>query len=213
MEKDCQLASRKFWQTVRRLRKGKQGLIQAVLCWGGELLTQTEDIVGWWNKHFEELLNLTSEEEADVTEVVKKLFIGKAPGEDEIRPEMLKALNIVGLSWLTRILSVAGRRPVEWQTRVVDPFSRRRTVGCVPIIRESHCSGSPGKFIPGCWKGGSGRLSNLSFRRNNVESVLAVELWTSSLHLHVGHLPDAFIQNDFQRVHFLKETAIYNCGT
>jgi len=46
MEKDFPLASRKFWQTVRRLRKGKQGLAQAVLNRGGELLTQTEDIVG-----------------------------------------------------------------------------------------------------------------------------------------------------------------------
>jgi len=31
MEKGFRLASRKFWQTVRRLRKGKQGLAQAVL--------------------------------------------------------------------------------------------------------------------------------------------------------------------------------------
>jgi len=31
MEKDFKLASRRFWQTVRRLRKGKQGLAQAVL--------------------------------------------------------------------------------------------------------------------------------------------------------------------------------------
>ena len=57
MEKDFRLASKKFWQTVRRLRKGKQGLAQAVFSRGGELLTQTEDIVGRWKEHFEELLN------------------------------------------------------------------------------------------------------------------------------------------------------------
>jgi len=60
MEKDFQLVSRKFWQTVRRLRKRKQGLAQAVLSQGGELLTQIVDIVGWWKEHFEELLNPTS---------------------------------------------------------------------------------------------------------------------------------------------------------
>jgi len=60
MEKDFRLASRKFWQTVWRLRKGKRGLTQAVLSWGGELLTQTEDIVRRWKEHFEELLNPTS---------------------------------------------------------------------------------------------------------------------------------------------------------
>ncbi|KAI3355937.1 hypothetical protein L3Q82_004484 [Scortum barcoo] len=64
---------------------------------GGELLTSTEDIVGRWKKYFEDLLNptdLPSNEEAEdgdsevdssitqaeVTEVVRKLLGGKAPG-------------------------------------------------------------------------------------------------------------------------------------
>ena len=51
MEKDFWLASRKFWQTVWCLRKGNQGLAQAVLSCGGEMLTQTDDIVGLWKKH------------------------------------------------------------------------------------------------------------------------------------------------------------------
>ena len=72
--------------------------------------------------HFEELLNLTNppsmvELEDDgrssfisvgeVNEVVKQLHSGKAPGVDEIRPEMLKALNVEGLSWLTRLINIA----------------------------------------------------------------------------------------------------------
>ena len=32
--------------------------------------------------------------EADVNAVIKSLKTGKAPGEDDIRPEMLKAMNI-----------------------------------------------------------------------------------------------------------------------
>lgn len=145
MEKDFRLASRKFWQTIRRLRKGKQGLSQAVFSRGGELLTRTGDIVGRWKEHFEELLNpnnTSSVEEAEpedsgesapislaeVAEVVKKLLSGKSPGVDEIRPEMLKALDIVGLSWLTRLFSVAWRSgtvPVEWQTGVVVPIFKK----------------------------------------------------------------------------------------
>ncbi|XP_054860769.1 uncharacterized protein LOC118470292 [Amphiprion ocellaris] len=58
MEKDFWLASRKFWQTVRRFRKGRQGFTQAVYSRGGELLTCTGDIVRRWTEHFEELLNL-----------------------------------------------------------------------------------------------------------------------------------------------------------
>lgn len=37
---------------------------------------------------------------AESTEIVKKLLSGKAPGRDEIYPEMLKAPDIIGLSWL-----------------------------------------------------------------------------------------------------------------
>ena len=112
---------------------------------GGELLTQTEDIVGRWNEQFEELLNPTnmpSGEEAEteasgeaspislpeVAEVVQQLFSGKAPGVDEIRPEMLKALDIAGLSWLTCLFNVAwglGTVPVAWQTGVVVPTFRK----------------------------------------------------------------------------------------
>ena len=43
----------------------------------------------------------------EVTEVVKHLCSGKAPGIDEIQPEMLKALGIEGLSWLTCLFNIA----------------------------------------------------------------------------------------------------------
>uniref|UniRef100_A0A8C2ZPF1 Reverse transcriptase domain-containing protein n=1 Tax=Cyclopterus lumpus TaxID=8103 RepID=A0A8C2ZPF1_CYCLU len=145
MEKDFRLASRKFWQTIRRLRKEKQGLPQAVLSRGGELLTRTGDIVGRWKEHFEELLNPANMSPgegaapedfgvvspislAEVAKVVKKLLGGKAPGVDEILPEMLKALDIVGLSWLTRLFSVAwgsGTVPMDWQTGVVVPIFKK----------------------------------------------------------------------------------------
>ena len=204
MEKDFRLASKKFWQTVRRLREGKQGLAQAVFSRGGELLTQTEDIVGRWKEHFGELLNPAytpsgekAESEssgeappislAEVTEVVKQFFSGKVPGVDEIRPEMLKALDIVGLAGLTRLFNVmwvVGGSTCGVADRGGGPhFQKGGPEGVLQLSRRSQCSVSPGKFIPRCWKGGSGRLSNLKFRRSNVASVLAVEQWTSSLPL------------------------------
>lgn len=36
-----------------------------------------------------------------VTEAVTQLLGGKAPGVHEVRPEFLKGLNVVELSWLT----------------------------------------------------------------------------------------------------------------
>ncbi|KAJ3587503.1 hypothetical protein NHX12_011100, partial [Muraenolepis orangiensis] len=60
MEKDFQLAPKRFWQTIRRLRRGKRGSIQAVYSKGGTLLTSTEQVIGRWKEHFEELLNPTT---------------------------------------------------------------------------------------------------------------------------------------------------------
>ncbi|KAK3560032.1 hypothetical protein QTP86_033830, partial [Hemibagrus guttatus] len=91
---------------------------------GGELLASTGDIVGRWKEYFEDLLNPTDtpsiEEteaensevdsfitQAEVTEVVQQLLGGKAPGVDEIRPEYLKSLDVVGLYWQTRLCNIA----------------------------------------------------------------------------------------------------------
>ena len=53
--------------------------------------------------------------------MVRKLLGGRAPGVDEVRPEVLKALDVVGLSWLTRLCSIAwtsGAVPLDWHPPV-----------------------------------------------------------------------------------------------
>ncbi|KAK3556337.1 hypothetical protein QTP70_007103 [Hemibagrus guttatus] len=145
MEKDYRMASGKFWQTIRCLRRGKQLSANTVYSGGGELLASTGDIVGRWKEYFEDLLNPTdtpSVEEpeaedsevdsfitqAEVTEVVQQLLGGKAPGVDEIRPEYLKSLDVVGLSWLTRLCNIAWRSgtvPLDWATGVVVPLFKK----------------------------------------------------------------------------------------
>ncbi|TWW56221.1 hypothetical protein D4764_08G0002080 [Takifugu flavidus] len=65
---------------------------------------------------------------AEVAEVVKKLLGGKALRVDEICPEFLKALYVIGLSWLTRPCNIAwtsGSVPLDWQTRVVVPLFKK----------------------------------------------------------------------------------------
>ncbi|KAK3545822.1 hypothetical protein QTP70_015265 [Hemibagrus guttatus] len=94
MEKDYRTASGKFWQTVRRLTRGKQLSANTVYGGGGELLVSTGDTVRQWKEYFEDLLNPTDmpsiEEpeakdsevdsfitQAEVTEVVQQLLGGK----------------------------------------------------------------------------------------------------------------------------------------
>ncbi|KAK3532983.1 hypothetical protein QTP70_006201 [Hemibagrus guttatus] len=151
-EKDYQMTSGKFWQNVRHLRRGKQLSTNTVYIGGGELLASTGDIVGRWKEYFEDLLNPTDtpsvEEpeaedsevdsfitEAEVTEVVQQLLSGKALGVDDIHPEYLKSLDVVGLSWLTRLCNIAWRSetvPLDWGTGVVVQDHRRPAEDLLP---------------------------------------------------------------------------------
>ncbi|KAK3533035.1 hypothetical protein QTP70_006219 [Hemibagrus guttatus] len=66
--------------------------------------------------------------QAEVTEVVQHLLGGKAPGADEIHPEYLKSLDVVGLSWLTHLCNIAwqsGTVSLDWVTRVVVPLFKK----------------------------------------------------------------------------------------
>ncbi|KAK3509336.1 hypothetical protein QTP70_029059 [Hemibagrus guttatus] len=152
--------------TVRHLRRGKQLSANTVYSGGGELLALTGDIVGRWKEYFEDLLNPTdtpSVEEpeaedsevdsfitqAEVTEVVQQLLGGKAPGVDEIRPEYLKSLDVVGLSWLTRLCNIAWRSatvPLDWATGVVVPLFKKGDQRVCYKYRGITLLSLPGKF-------------------------------------------------------------------
>ncbi|XP_036438729.1 trace amine-associated receptor 1-like [Colossoma macropomum] len=62
----------------------------------------------------------------EITEVVGKLPSGKALGVDEIHPEMLKALDVMRLSWQTRLCNVAwtpGTSVYPLAVRIVSYFA------------------------------------------------------------------------------------------
>ena len=89
----------------------------------GVLLKHQKGILNCWREYFCQLLNPvtvqhleTPEEQfgkeihlikVEVSTVIKSLKAGKAPGEDDIRPKMLKAMNNFGIHWLTRVCQVA----------------------------------------------------------------------------------------------------------
>ena len=60
--------------------------------------------------------------------VVKSLKTEKASGKDDVRPEMLKAMNMPGVRWLTRVCKVVrrtGQAPKQRQTSVVIPIHKK----------------------------------------------------------------------------------------
>ena len=84
----------------------------------GNILTDENEILSRWREYFEDLLNPVKASTRDTHEVthlgedevftaaevataIKGIKSGKAAGEDEIRPEMLKALTGEGILWLT----------------------------------------------------------------------------------------------------------------
>ena len=113
-------ANKVFWQTIRRLRGKRSSVTFSIKDSAGNILTDENEILSQWREYFEDLLNPANvltrdtqevthlgEEEvftaAEVATAIKVIKSGKAAGEDEIRPEMLKALNGYKILWLTRV--------------------------------------------------------------------------------------------------------------
>ncbi|KAI3359832.1 hypothetical protein L3Q82_013828, partial [Scortum barcoo] len=124
--------------------------------------------------------------QAKVTEVVlSKLLSGKAPGVDEIRPEYLKSLDVVGLSWLTRLCNIAwrlGTVPLEWQTGVVVPLFKKGDRRVCSNYRGITLLSLPGKVYARVLER---RIRPIVDPRIQEEQcgfrVLVVEHWTSSI--------------------------------
>ena len=63
---------------------------------------------------------------------------------DEVRPEFLKALDVVGLTWLT-----SGIVPLDWQTRVVVPLFKKGDWRVCSNFRGITLLSLPGKVYSG----------------------------------------------------------------
>ena len=103
--------------------------------------------------------------EADVNAVIKSLETGKAPGEDDIRPEMLKAMNIHGVRWLTRVCKVAcstGQAPKQWQTSVIIPIHKKGDKRKCTNYRGISLISVPGKVYAKCLEKKCREMSSLS---------------------------------------------------
>ena len=125
MDDDLKMTSKVFWQIARRLRgkksqttffvenpngvflKDQDAVFNKLREYFNDLLNQADATpTQIYEKHIEEDLQIT---ETDVHAVIKSLKTGKAPGVDDIRREKLKAVNVYGVRWLTRVFQEACR--------------------------------------------------------------------------------------------------------
>ena len=104
-------ASKRFWQTLRHLRRKKWCFDKIVYNGEGVLLTKTGDIIRQWKEYFGDLLNMTDmpstveveveefEQNSPITraEVPIQLCSSKALGVDEICPKFLKEMLLTCL--------------------------------------------------------------------------------------------------------------------
>ena len=163
-------ANKVFWQTIRRLRDKRSNATNSVKDSEGNILSNENDILQRWSEYFEELLNPVEattldtsksihfgEEEllttAEVATAIRRLKSEKAAGEDEIRSEMLKALNAEGILWLTRVCQVAwklGKTPKDWQTGMIIPIFKKGDRKQCTNYRGISLLSLPGKVYAKC---------------------------------------------------------------
>ena len=127
-------------------------------------------ILNRWREYFSDLLNSVEaastqihEEQvgeniqitkADLNAVIKSLKTGKAPGEDDPRPEMLKGMNMYGVRWSNRVCRVTcrtGQAPKQLQTSVIIPIHEKgdkrkcnnyRGISLISVPSKVYASGS-----------------------------------------------------------------------
>ena len=132
-----------FWQTIYHLHGKQTPIATFIENTNGVLFKHQNGILNCWREYFCELLNPvtvqhleTSEKQigeeiyltkAEENTTIKFLKVVKGSGDDDIRPEMLKAINNFGICWLTRVCQVAwktGEVPQQWQTIVLIPIHK-----------------------------------------------------------------------------------------
>ncbi|TWW80933.1 hypothetical protein D4764_01G0007480 [Takifugu flavidus] len=147
MENDFRTASKRFWTTIRHPRKGKQCTVNTVYSGDGVLLTSTRDVVDRWKEYFKDLLNPTntpSSEEVGPGDLEMGSHISGA--------EVAEALDVVGLSWLTRLCNIAWTSravPLDWQTGVVVPLFKKGDRRVCSNYRGITLLSLPGKVYSG----------------------------------------------------------------
>ena len=119
----------------------------------GILVTGVKQVLGVWEEYFKKLLNLEGEceiemmrelevrtiTEEEVEKTVKKMKTWKAV--DELSVEMVKANELMGIKWLTRLFNACyttGEIPAEWRRGVIVPIWKGKGTSMPMEIQRHH---------------------------------------------------------------------------
>ena len=110
-------------QAIRRLRGKRTSVATFIEDTNGVLFKHQKGILNSGREYYCEILNPVTVQhldisyeqigeeihltEEEVSTATKSLKAGKAPGKDDIRPEMLRAMNNFGVRWPTPVFQVA----------------------------------------------------------------------------------------------------------
>ena len=161
---------RSFYKKMKRLTDNRIAPMSTILDERGQPLQKSEEKLERWKQHFEKVLNVQNEVEANVLEdledhsetdtsqltseeveqAVKKLQNGKAAGEDEIVAEMLKSGGEVMIDWLLEILQEVWRTkqlPSEWKKSILVPVHKKKDRKVCDNYRGISLLSIPGKVL------------------------------------------------------------------
>ena len=143
-----------YWKEVNGVRKQKEGIEMRVKDKTGKILLEEQKVLKRWSEHFDQLLNVSDEREAQVNAVgleareqrveqpkeleekelrhaISRLKLDKSPGLDGVTAELLKAGGEIVVKWttrLTRLCMKEGKVPREWQEACEVPLYKGK--GC-----------------------------------------------------------------------------------
>ncbi|XP_015255474.1 PREDICTED: mitogen-activated protein kinase 1-like [Cyprinodon variegatus] len=154
MEKDFPRALKRFWSTIRRLRRGKQHSTNTIYSGGGVLLTSTLDIVCWRAEYFEDVLTPSNRSSTEKAEPGALRVCSKNRGITlfslpvcNATPGFVPAFTISSAAldnWTQRRVAIKKISPFEHQTycqrtlreiKILLRFKHENIIGINDIIR------------------------------------------------------------------------------
>lgn len=149
LEEDYKNNSRRFWNTLRNLKGTTKKEIKGIKNKDGQIQINKRDVLKTWESHYAdkfkqiqdnsnvENLGLWEEIEnnqigeitlEEVEDALRNIKVGKAGGEDNIAPEMMKWIGREGIKWMHIICNEAWKMekiPKDWENNLILPIYKK----------------------------------------------------------------------------------------